>query len=90
MLLASKRSGLAARRIFHQEYNSRTGKILTTIQQLGHLVQLDALLDLVLTTKEGLLRSVIISGTVGCSNHEIVVLMILRGVRKANGRVQTL
>ena len=56
----------------------------------GHLVRLDALLGLVLTTKEGLFGDVIISGSVGCCNHEIVAFRILRGLRKANGRLQTL
>jgi len=35
-------------------------------------------LDLVLTTKEGLVGNVKLKGSVGCSNHEIVKFEVLR------------
>lgn len=49
----------------------------------------DTQLNLLFTNKE-LVEDVIISSSLGCSDHAIVELKILRGVRKESSRVQTL
>ena len=49
-----------------------------------------ALLDLVLTNKEGLVEDVKVGGRLGCSDHEMVEFRILRGGSRAIIRIKTL
>ncbi|XP_075302833.1 uncharacterized protein LOC142365677 isoform X1 [Opisthocomus hoazin] len=49
-----------------------------------------ALLDLVLTNKEGLVEDVKVGGRLGCSDHEMVDFRILRGGSRAISRIKTL
>jgi len=49
-----------------------------------------ALLDLVLTNKEGLVEDVKVGGRLGCSDHEVVEFRILRGGSRAISRIKTL
>ena len=49
-----------------------------------------ALLDLVLTKKEGLVEDVKAGGSLGCSDHEMVEFRILRGGSRAISRIKTL
>ena len=42
-----------------------------------------ALLDLILTNKEGLVGDVKVKGSLGCSDHEMVEFRILRGGSRA-------
>lgn len=47
----------------------------------------DALLDLVLTSKEELVGNVKVGGSLGCNGYEVVKLRILREGSKANSRM---
>jgi len=49
-----------------------------------------ALLDLVLTNKEGLVEDVKVGGRLGCSDHEMVEFRILRGGSREISRIKTL
>ena len=49
-----------------------------------------ALLDLILTNKEGLVKEVKVGGSLGCSDHEMVEFEILSGGSKAKSRNATL
>ena len=49
-----------------------------------------ALLDLVLTNKEGLVEDVKVGGRLGCSDQEMVEFRILRGGSRAISRIKTL
>ncbi|GAB0208629.1 hypothetical protein GRJ2_003328600 [Grus japonensis] len=49
-----------------------------------------AMLDLVLTNKEGLVGDVKLKGSLGCSDHEMVEFRILRAVRRAHSKLATL
>ncbi|GAB0182044.1 mitochondrial enolase superfamily member 1 [Grus japonensis] len=49
-----------------------------------------AMLDLVLTNKEGLVGNVKLKGSLGCSDHEIVEFRILRAVRRAHSKLTAL
>ena len=49
-----------------------------------------ALLDLVLTNKEGLVEDVKVGGRLGCSDHEMVEFRILRGGSRAISRIKSL
>jgi len=49
-----------------------------------------ALLDLVLTNKEGLVEDVQDGGSLGCSDHEMVKFRFLRGGSRAISRMTTL
>ena len=49
-----------------------------------------ALLDLVLTKKEGLVEDVKVGGSLGCSDHEMVEFRILCGGSRAISRIKTL
>ena len=49
-----------------------------------------ALLDLVLTNKEGLVEDVRVGGRLGCSDHEMAEFRILRGGSRAISRIKTL
>ena len=50
----------------------------------------DELLDLILTTKEGLVEDVRVGCTLGCSDHEMVEFKILRCRSRAMSRVTNL
>ena len=47
------------------------------------------MLDLVLSNKEGLVRSVKVKVSLGCCDHEIVEFKILRAVRRARSKLTT-
>ena len=49
-----------------------------------------AVLDLVLTNREGLVGSVKLRGSLGCSDHEMVEFKILRAARRAYSKLATL
>ncbi|PKU34027.1 glycerol kinase [Limosa lapponica baueri] len=49
-----------------------------------------AMLDLVLTNKEGMMGNVKLKGSLGCSDHEMVEFMILRAVRRVPTKLTTL
>ena len=49
-----------------------------------------AMLDLVLTNKEGLVGNVKLKGSLGCSDHEMVEFKILRALRRAHSKLTTL
>ena len=49
-----------------------------------------AMLDLVLTNKEGLVGNVKLKGSLGCSDHEMVEFKILRAARRAHSKLATL
>ncbi|GAB0205586.1 hypothetical protein GRJ2_003024200 [Grus japonensis] len=49
-----------------------------------------AMLDLVLTNKEGLLGNVKLEGSLGCRDHEMVEFKILRAVRRVHSKLTTL
>ncbi|GAB0205517.1 hypothetical protein GRJ2_003017300 [Grus japonensis] len=49
-----------------------------------------AMLDDVLTNKEGLRRNVKLRGNLGCSDHEMVEFRILRTARRAHSKLNTL
>ncbi|GAB0180284.1 hypothetical protein GRJ2_000493700 [Grus japonensis] len=48
------------------------------------------MLDLVLTSKEGLVGNVKLKGSLGCSDHETVEFKILRAAKRAHSKVTTL
>lgn len=60
------------------------------MQLLDVLTRSGALLDLLLTNKEDLLRDVTVNGSSGCSDHKITEFEILRGMRKTSSRIKTL
>ncbi|GAB0180505.1 hypothetical protein GRJ2_000515800 [Grus japonensis] len=49
-----------------------------------------AMLDLVLTNKDGLVGNVKLKGSLGCSDHEMVEFKILRAARRAHSKLTTL
>ncbi|GAB0183226.1 hypothetical protein GRJ2_000787900 [Grus japonensis] len=49
-----------------------------------------AMLDLILTNKEGLVGDVKLKGSLGCSDHETVEFRILRAARRARSKLTTL
>ncbi|GAB0184760.1 hypothetical protein GRJ2_000941300 [Grus japonensis] len=49
-----------------------------------------AMLDLILTNKEGLVGDVKLKGSLGCSDHEIVEFKILRAMRRVHSKLTTL
>ncbi|GAB0207314.1 hypothetical protein GRJ2_003197000 [Grus japonensis] len=49
-----------------------------------------AMLDLVLTNKEGLVGDVKLKDSLGCSDHEMVEFRILRAARRAHSKLTTL
>ena len=48
------------------------------------------MLDLVLTNKEGLVGSVKLKGSLGCSDHGMVGFKIFRAVRRVQSKLSTL
>jgi len=49
-----------------------------------------AMLDLVLTNKEGLVGNVKVKGSLGCSDHELMAFKILRAARCVRSKLATL
>ncbi|GAB0202608.1 hypothetical protein GRJ2_002726400 [Grus japonensis] len=49
-----------------------------------------AMLDLILTNKEGLIGDVKLKGSLGCSDHKMVEIKILREARRAHSKLTTL
>ena len=49
-----------------------------------------AMLDLVLTNKEGLVGNVKVKGSLGCSDHGMVEFKILRAVRRVRSKLAML
>ncbi|GAB0188840.1 hypothetical protein GRJ2_001349300 [Grus japonensis] len=49
-----------------------------------------AMLDLILTNKEGLVGDIKLKGSLGCSDHEMVEFRILRAARRALSKLTTL
>ncbi|GAB0193299.1 hypothetical protein GRJ2_001795200 [Grus japonensis] len=49
-----------------------------------------AMLDLVLTNKEGLVGDMKLKSSIGCSNNEMVEFKILRAARRAHSKLTTL
>ncbi|GAB0176272.1 hypothetical protein GRJ2_000092400 [Grus japonensis] len=49
-----------------------------------------AMLDLILTNKEGLVGDVKLKGSLGCSDHKMVEFRILRAVRRVHSKLTTL
>jgi len=60
------------------------------IQVVEEPTRKGALLDLVLTNKEGLVEDVRVGGRLGCSDHEMVEFRILRGGSRAISGIKTL
>jgi len=48
------------------------------------------MLDIVLSSKEGLVHDVKLMGRLGCSDHEMVEFKILRAARRAHSKLTTL
>lgn len=49
-----------------------------------------AMLDLVLTSREGLVGNVMLQCSLGCSDHEMVEFKIPRAVRRASSKITAL
>ena len=60
------------------------------LQVIEEPMRRGAMLDLVLTNKEGLVGNVKLKGSLGYSDHEVVEFKILRAVRKAHSKLTTL
>ncbi|GAB0178067.1 hypothetical protein GRJ2_000272000 [Grus japonensis] len=60
------------------------------LQVTEELTRRGAMLDLVLTNKEGLVGNVKLKSNLGCSDHEMVEFKILRAVRRAHRRLTAL
>ncbi|GAB0187677.1 hypothetical protein GRJ2_001233000 [Grus japonensis] len=60
------------------------------LQVIEELTRRGAMLDLVLTNKEGLVGDVKLKGSLGCSDHKMVEFKILRAVRRAHSKLTTL
>ncbi|GAB0188273.1 hypothetical protein GRJ2_001292600 [Grus japonensis] len=60
------------------------------LQVIEEPMRRDAMLDLVLTNREGLVGNAKVKGSLGCSDHEIVEFKILRAVRRAHSKLTNL
>ena len=60
------------------------------LQVIEEPVRRGAMLKLVLTNKEGLVGSVKLKGSLGCSDHEMVEFKILRAARRAHSQLVAL
>ncbi|GAB0205246.1 hypothetical protein GRJ2_002990200 [Grus japonensis] len=60
------------------------------LQVLKDPTRRGAMLDLILTNKEGLVGDVKLKGSLGCSDHEMVEFRILRAARRARSKLTTL
>jgi len=79
----------------HTARQAQSGSFLQSIdnflmQVVEEPTRKDALLDLVLTNKEGLVEDVKVGGRLGCSEHEMVEFRILHGGSRAISRIKTL
>jgi len=57
------------------------------LEMIEEPVRRGAMLDLVLTNKEGLVGNVRLKGKLGCSDHEMVEFKILRAARKVHSKL---
>ena len=57
------------------------------LQVIEEPMRRGAMLDLVLTNKEGLVGNVKLKGSLGCSDHEMVEFRILRAVRRVHSKL---
>ncbi|KAJ7407514.1 hypothetical protein BTVI_63030 [Pitangus sulphuratus] len=60
------------------------------LQEIEEPTRRGAMLDLVLSNKEGLVGNVKLKGSLGCSDHEMVEFEILRATRRAHSKLTTL
>ncbi|GAB0205898.1 mitochondrial enolase superfamily member 1 [Grus japonensis] len=60
------------------------------LQVIEESTRRGAMLDLILTNKEGLVGDVKLKGSLGCSDHEMVEFRILRAARRAHSKLNTL
>ncbi|GAB0199978.1 hypothetical protein GRJ2_002463200 [Grus japonensis] len=60
------------------------------LQVIEEPMRRGAMLDLILTNKEGLAGDVKLKGSLGCSDHEMVEFRILRAARRAHSKLTTL
>jgi len=60
------------------------------LQVIEQPMRRGAMLDLVLTSKEGLVWNVKAKGSLGCSDHEMVEFKILRAARRVHSKVSIL
>ncbi|GAB0209305.1 hypothetical protein GRJ2_003396200 [Grus japonensis] len=60
------------------------------LQVIEEPMRKGAMLDLILTNKEGLVGDVKLKGSLGCSDHEMVEFRILRAARRASSKLPTL
>jgi len=60
------------------------------LQAIEEPMRRGAMLDLVLTNKEGLMGNVKLKGSLGCSDHEMVAFKILRAARRVHSKLITL
>ncbi|GAB0181373.1 hypothetical protein GRJ2_000602600 [Grus japonensis] len=60
------------------------------LQVIEEPLRRGAMLDLVLTNKEGLVGNVKLKGSHGCSDHEMVEFEILRAVRRVHSKLTAL
>jgi len=80
----------------HTARNTQSRRFLQSIddnflmQVVEEPTRRGALLDLVLTNKEGLVEDVKAGDSLGCSDHEMVGFRILRGGSRAISRIKTL
>ncbi|GAB0179410.1 hypothetical protein GRJ2_000406300 [Grus japonensis] len=64
--------------------------LLQVIEEVIEPTRRGAMLDLVLTNKDGLVGNVKLKGNLGCSDHEMVEHKILRAARKAHSKLTAL
>ncbi|GAB0180661.1 mitochondrial enolase superfamily member 1 [Grus japonensis] len=60
------------------------------LQVIEEPMRRGAMLDLILTNKEGLVGDVKLKGSLGCSDHKMVEFRILRAARRAHSKLTTL
>ncbi|GAB0183916.1 mitochondrial enolase superfamily member 1 [Grus japonensis] len=60
------------------------------LQVIEEPIRRGAMLDLILTNKEGLVGDVKLKGSLGCSDHKMVEFRILRAARRAHSKLNTL
>ncbi|GAB0181491.1 hypothetical protein GRJ2_000614400 [Grus japonensis] len=74
--------------------NKQSRKFLECVSFLLQVIEeptrRGAILDLVLTNKEGLVGNVKLKGSLGCSDHGMVEFKILRAARRAHSKLTTL
>ena len=65
-------------------------KLGMKVQVVDRPTRGEALLDLLLTNAEEIIKDVNVGGNLGCSDHALVELVILRDMGLAKGGVRTL